>query len=96
MEGISQTLWIVISAVVIIVVALVILTIFGTNIRTVTSLAEVDSLCSSLCQVTCGGRTSGTALVITWSVPMYQVTGETRLYSCAERLKTDCRCGAGP
>lgn len=94
-KGISQTLWIVITAVVIIVVALVMLTIFGTNIRTVASIADARSVCLQTCAVSCATGVIKDSVPPMWYVKTVNYNG---LKSCYEIEKEaadssfTCKC----
>lgn len=85
-KGISQTLWIVISAIVIIVVALVVLTIFGGGIRPITTIGEAISVCQTSCTATCS---SVGIPPITWNAPTANVNGVAQ--SCSKVAGT-CTC----
>lgn len=84
-KGMSQTLYIIIAAVVILVAALIILTILGTGLTPVASLADARANCGvtgkSLCETT-------GSLPFNWNSPAYNING--RIQSCAEL------CGAEP
>ncbi len=60
------TLTVVVAAIVILITALVVITIFGGGIKQVGGIAEAKALCQSQCESTC--RATG-GVPITWSVP---------------------------
>lgn len=77
-KGMSTTLWIVISAVVIVVVALVILTIFGSSMGGVSNVVEFRRNCEMV------GRTSCSAtgfLPLTWTQNVKVGNTETSCYA---------------
>ena len=47
MKGVAQSLWVVVTAVVVLIVALVILTMFGGGITNVATLAQAQSVCKN-------------------------------------------------
>lgn len=81
----SQTLFIIVAAVVILVAALVILTILGTGLTPVATLADARANCGftgrSLCETT-------GSLPYNWDLPAYNVNG--KIQSCAQL------CGPAP
>lgn len=78
-KGMSMTLTIIVAAVVILVTALVLLTIFGTGITPVASIAEAKAQCTFQAETLC--KTTGTHPP-TWNMKTMNVGGE--LKSCEE------------
>ncbi|MBU0953635.1 MAG: hypothetical protein KKA90_04445 [Nanoarchaeota archaeon] len=73
MRGVTQTLWIIVAAIVIMVTALVVLTIFGTSIVDFTSLGEASAFCQTQAASTCE---AAKALPPTWHADTVSVNGE--------------------
>ena len=82
-KGMSTTLVIIVAAVVILVTALVILTIFGTGIAPISSLAEARTQCTLQGKQLC--ITTG-VLPPTWDMKSMNVGGEMK--SCGELCDT--------
>jgi len=80
---------IVVSAIVILIIALVLLTIFSTGISPVGTITGAQSQCAQIGRSTCAA--SGT-LPANWAIPTMRVTmeGETRLVSCAYLMRNTC------
>ncbi len=88
MKAVSQTLWIVITIVVIIVAALVVITVFSTGITQVTSLSEAESICSQWCASSCAAIGSEP---INWNAKTIKV-GDT-MKSCSDSdVYGPCSC----
>ena len=85
------TLSVVVSAIVILITALVIITIFGQSIGNISTLTEATTRCSSEAEITC--RTTN-SMPITWDVNTVRV--DDGIKSCA-LLTTcvDCSCITG-
>ncbi|MFH1294752.1 MAG: hypothetical protein ABIH90_02305 [Candidatus Aenigmatarchaeota archaeon] len=79
-KGLSQTLWIVMAAVVVIVIALVMLTIFGGGIAPITTLTEFTNQCKNTAAISC--QTTG-LMPLNWNA---QVNIGGSLKSCASEL----------
>jgi hypothetical protein len=94
MRALSATLVIVISAVVILVAALVVLTIFGQGTAPLATLAEARNFCRVQATPICE---SIGQMPFTWKVP--SVNYENKIQSCDEIFNGNCRCaeaaGAG-
>lgn len=88
-KGLSNTLWIVITAVIIIVIALVLLTIFGQGIAPVSTLVEFTQQCRTTATISC--QTTG-LLPLNWDS---EVTIGGTLTTCRERLP-DLTCEESP
>ena len=81
------TLTVVVAAIVILITALVVITIFGGGIKQVGGIAEAESMCRSSCESAC--RATGRP-PITWEIPTVRdPSGET--VSC-KSLVGDCKC----
>ncbi|MFH1337740.1 MAG: hypothetical protein ABIH55_02600 [Nanoarchaeota archaeon] len=78
MKGLSQTLYLVVVAVVILIVALVLLTIFGAGLGGVVELSEAQGFCGTEGATSC--KATG-GLPINWNLPAYNVEEEGML-SC--------------
>ena len=78
MKGISQTLYLIVVAVVLIVVALVLLTIFSGGIQTVVEFSEAQNLCSTTAGTSCK---TGAGLPVDWTIPKH-VVKDRGLMSC--------------
>lgn len=85
MKAVSHTLWIIVAAVVILVVALVMLTIFGTGMGQFTNALEAKSWCVTQGKSTCtfGG------LPPTWAVNNIKIVNQDQLTSCKAELACD-------
>jgi hypothetical protein len=77
-KGMSMTLWIVISAVVIVVVALVILTIFGSSMGGISNVIEFRRNCEMVGRTSCGATGF---LPLTWSQNVKVGNSETSCYA---------------
>jgi len=85
------TLTVVVSAIVILITALVVITIFGSGIGQVGSLTEATALCKTQCDSTCKATGSPP---MTWGSPT--VKDETGPKSCEELLNgATCYKSAG-
>lgn len=78
--GMTNTLWIVIAAVIVIVVALVLLTIFGRGIAPIQTLAGFKQQCQTSASLSC--QTTG-YLPLTWES---EVVIDQKKTSCALQL----------
>ena len=54
MRGISETLWIIVAAIVIMVTALVVLTIFSSGISNFTTITQAQAFCETQGRSSCG------------------------------------------
>ncbi len=94
MKAISATLLIIVSAIVILITALVVLTIFGTGIQPVVDLASKQNLCISEYSTLCvAGAIKGNEKPPTWNTQIKINTGggKSRMESCASLVDcTDC------
>lgn len=86
MKGLSNTLWIVITAVIIIVIALVLLTIFARGITPISSLADFRQQCEVTASLSC--RTTG-FLPMNWNT---QVLIGDEPSSCAAQFGNAKNC----
>ena len=89
MKGLSQTLWIVIGIIVFLVVALVILTIFGQSIVGFSSIGQAENYCRTQAAVSCQATGS---LPPTWNVANVQTPSGTQ--SCFELTGNAGTCSA--
>jgi len=80
-------LTVVVAAIVILITALVVITIFGSGVTQVSGIAEARSLCQTQCQTSCQATGSKP---ITWGVPTVRDSGGD-LKSC-EGLGLSCPC----
>jgi len=80
MKGLSQTLYLVVVAVVILIVALVLLTIFGSGIGGIMQLTEAQSYCGTEGSTSCKASNN---LPIDWNIPKYNVE-DTGMLSCKD------------
>ncbi|MBU0898659.1 MAG: hypothetical protein KKB03_04120 [Nanoarchaeota archaeon] len=85
MKGLSQTLYLVVVAVVILIVALVLLTIFSVGLGGVVELSKAQGFCGTEGATSC--KATG-GLPVDWIVPKYNVEG-TGLVPCATILCED-------
>ncbi len=76
------TLTVVVAAIVILITALVVITIFGSGMTNVGSMAELESFCKTQCETSC--RTTGQPPV-TWNVNNVQ-DKNGQLTSCGAAL----------
>jgi len=83
------TLTVVVAAIVILITALVVITIFGTGITQVTSITQAKAICATQIQSTCSWAHDEPP---TWTSKNLRV-GETPM-SCAEAL-SGCQCVEG-
>ncbi|MBU0953637.1 MAG: hypothetical protein KKA90_04455 [Nanoarchaeota archaeon] len=84
-RGISQTLWIIVAAIVIMVTALVVLTIFGAGITPVTNLTSAKSSCVAQFEISCvatGTNTPPGWTASTLKLPDGSVTSCSKLTTC--------------
>lgn len=91
MKAMSMPILVVVTAIIILVVALVILTIFGSGLGNIQTITQAESQCATLGASTC--RSTG-SLPPTWGVQNMLVSdpnGGQRMDSCAVLLK----CGTG-
>ena len=86
-KGMTQTLQLVVAAIVVLIVALVLLTIFSGGIRQVATMTEARALCGTEGATTCA--TAG-SLPVSWSVAMWYVQAEGRTVSCLELMREVC------
>ncbi len=85
-KGMSATLMIVVTAVVILIIALVLITIFSGSITPLASLAQAANNCRVQGQTTCD---STGALPATWGIKSLKVADSTELQSC-QKLWQGC------
>ena len=84
----NMTLAVVVAAIVILITALVIITIFGTGIGQVGSLVEAESYCRSQAAASCRATNS---LPVTWDIETVKVNGAPM--SCKKATGChDCPC----
>jgi len=67
MKGMSATLWIVVSALVIIIVAIVVLTIFGSSMGPFSTITDFQNYCTTQAKATCA---SSGFLPLSWDKPV--------------------------
>jgi hypothetical protein len=89
MKALSTVLTIVIAAVVILVAALVILTIFIQGTSPLASLAEAKNFCRTQATPIC--ETTGN-MPFTWDIPSVSVGGVLKACSDSEVLGDKCEC----
>jgi len=87
MKGLSQTIYLIVVAIVILIVALVLLTIFGGGIRQVASLTDARVQCGLEGSSSCAAIGS---LPTTWNVVMWNVQSEGKTMSCAQIMEGVC------
>lgn len=85
-KGMTDTLTIVVSAIIILIIALVLITIFSGSITPVASLGQAKNNCQIQGQTTCG---STGALPATWSIKSLKVADTTELQSCLQLWKCE-------
>ncbi len=80
---------IVVSAIVILVIALVLLTIFSSGIGNIYTIAGAQSQCAQIGRSTCA---SAGTLPANWAIPTMRVNeaGQTVLRSCAYLMRATC------
>ena len=88
MKGMSHTLVIVVSAIVILVAALVIITIFGSGVQQVASLAQAEAFCKTSAESSC--KTTG-MMPPTWNAPTVKYNDQLMACGSIESLK-NCAC----
>ena len=79
MKGLSQTLYLVVVAVVILIVALVLLTIFGSGVGIISGLTQNENLCITKATSTC---TSINQMPVDWNSRTLTEEGYTDKVSC--------------
>jgi hypothetical protein len=84
-KGMSQTLVIIVAAVVILVTALVLLTIFGSGIAPVASITEVRNNCQTIGDASCSATGQ---LPPTWNAKIYKVGDLVR--ACSDVCESTC------
>jgi hypothetical protein len=91
MEGMSQTLYIIVAAIVILVTAVVIVSMFVLGVQPAVGIAQAGSLCQTQLATSCSTFGQNPA---TWNVQNIQVknsAGTVSTKSCAQ-LVTGCTC----
>lgn len=83
------TLTVVVAAIVILITALVVLTIFGGGMGQVGTLAQAETICKSQCESTCQATNR---MPLTWNIAT--VRQGTEMKSCAD-IGVSCPCGDG-
>lgn len=92
-KGVSQTMWIVIAIVVFLVIALVVLTMFGTGVQTFASISQATSFCQTQLSTSCAATGSPP---VTWGADNIRMTDGT-VTSCAGVTNNyDPSCIASP
>ena len=87
-KGMSETLMIVVSAIIILIVALVLITMFSSSITPLGNLAQAKNNCMVQAKSTCA---STGALPVTWAVQSVKTSDSDALLSC-KSLWSDCDC----
>jgi len=82
-KGMSMTLTIIVAAVVILVTALVLLTIFGNSLIPIVGISQARAQCTAAAESSCGLTNQ---LPPTWNSPMYKVEGSEGLVACSNAL----------
>ncbi len=90
MRGISETLWIIVAAIVIMVTALVVLTIFSSGISNFTTLSQAAAFCETQGRASCGATGQ---LPPSWGAQTVKVNGVPD--SCSGVTKKNV-CGEFP
>jgi hypothetical protein len=85
------TLTVVVAAIVILITALVVITIFGSGISQVGSIAQANSVCRTQCEASCKATGSPP---ITWTAPTVK-DADGNLKSCAEIISGGSASGGG-
>jgi galactitol-specific phosphotransferase system IIC component len=80
-KGMSATLMIVVTAIIVLIIALVLITIFSGAITPLASLAQAKNSCQVQAETTC---TSTGGLPATWSISSLKVPDDADLHSCQE------------
>jgi hypothetical protein len=86
MKAVSMTIYLIVAAVVILITALVILTIFGTGIQPIVDITQAKSICIQQGTITC--KTTG-KLPPTWEIPTMN-TNEGPL-ACSDSKLANCK-----
>ena len=89
-KGVSKTLWIIVTAVVVLVVALVLITIFGNIIGRFGSVTEATQFCKLSGRNSCNAAGS---LPFDWEAPTITITGQSPI-TC-KALLNDCNACPG-
>lgn len=91
-KGVSATLWIVVTAIVVFIVAMVILSMVSGPIGSVASITDARNICKTICQTSllCIGKKNDEQVPY-WGNPSVMV-GDSRQY-CKHLVETckDCR-----
>ncbi len=86
MKGLQTTLWIVIAAILALIIALVLLTIFGGSVASFSTLTDATNFCRNQCQISCSAIQQPP---LGWSANKVKVAGDTK--TCQE-LVGACTC----
>lgn len=89
MKGMSQTLYLVVAAMVILVTAVVVIAIFFRGVGPATGIAEAKALCMTQATTAC---LTFDQMPPIWNVQNIKVTGETSEQSCAQVVGVSCTC----
>ena len=73
-KGLSQTIYLVVVAIVILIVALVLLTIFGGGMANITSITQAENICRQKAATSCSATQmiDGGQMPVDWNVPFYE------------------------
>lgn len=83
MKGVSQTLWIIVGAIVVLVIGLVVITIFSTGIMNFSSITEATSYCAMQGKVSCDTTNN---LPPIWTTANMRIAGQDAQESCSSVL----------
>ena len=84
------TLTVVVAAIVILITALVVITIFGGGMNQFGNIAQAKAYCESQCATSC--QATGD-IPITWDVPNVRIAGDDTLYACSSsEVGASCSC----
>jgi len=86
-KGLSQTLYLVIVAVVLLILALVLLTIFGGSMTTVSSLTEAGNLCRTQAMASCAATNN---MPYNWNMNTVNVGGVPKSCSSITTVPQNC------
>ena len=85
------TLTVVVAAIVILITALVVITIFGTSMTQVGTIAQAKAYCETTCQASCSATG---AKPVTWDVPNVRIGDSTTPVACSHSSvgASSCTC----
>jgi hypothetical protein len=86
MKGLETTLWIVIAAILALIIALVLLTMFGTSVASFSTLTDANNFCNNQCQISCKTLQQ---IPLGWATNKIKVAGDVK--TCQD-IVGSCNC----